>query len=483
MGLFEGIRSRTNSVPAQLFFGLVVLVFVFWGVGGNGGPQTTTYATVNGERINNADVQRVARYKNQSQEQNKDEREKLMQSVIEEMIRAESVLQAAQNQGLSSSDYEIASKLASDPSFRENDEFSQERYLEVIQSIGFSSEVKYEKALHEAIITDKLLANVAESSFISDATLKNLHIFYNTQKEVKWVRISEGVFFDETKEISTEKINEIIAQEGTKLNEQYLADLNSKYARPDTWTYTEVSLKPVLDESAPQAPDGLLETALSALSNESIDALLGKPPFQDFLTKGLEQKGTKDQLTAELMALLQPLSPGQGVLSADKTTLYVLQSFTPAFEKTFEEVKNELATQLAREEEAAKEASDFANKLVAEWKEEAPQALLDTRSLTVESSGPFIQSNINQALGAISAAGELLMQIQKAKEPGTLPQAYSLPEGWVVARIEKITPPTSEGFKDASNIYAFQLQQQLLQKYVDEVQKNAEVERLYKATP
>ena len=95
MGLFEGIRSRTNSVPAQIFFGLVVLVFVFWGVGGNGGPQTTTYATVNGERINNADVQRVARYKNQRQEQNKDEREKQMQSVIEEMIRAESVLQQA----------------------------------------------------------------------------------------------------------------------------------------------------------------------------------------------------------------------------------------------------------------------------------------------------------------------------------------------------------------------------------------------------
>ena len=95
MGLFEGIRSRTNSVPAQLFFALVVLVFVFWGVGGNSGPQTTTYATVNGQRINNADVQRVARHKNQRQEQNKDERDKLVQEIIEQMIRAESLMQEA----------------------------------------------------------------------------------------------------------------------------------------------------------------------------------------------------------------------------------------------------------------------------------------------------------------------------------------------------------------------------------------------------
>ncbi|MAA79304.1 MAG: hypothetical protein CL916_08590 [Deltaproteobacteria bacterium] len=481
MGLFEGIRSRTNSVPAQIFFGLVVLVFVFWGVGGNGGPQTTTYATVNGERINNADVQRVARYKNQRQEQNKDEREKLMQSVIEEMIRAESIFQQARNEGLSSSDYELASQLASDPTFRENDEFSQERYLQVIQSVGFSSEVKYENSLNEAIVTDKLLANVAQSAFTSEAALKNLHTFYNTQKEIKWVRISEGIFFDETKEISTERIDEIIAQQGTKLNEQYLADLNSKYAQPDTWTYTEVTIKPVLGENVEQAPEDLLENAQKSLSNENIDALLSKPPFEGYLTKGLEQKGTKDQLSEDLLALLQPLSAGKGVLSVDKKTLYVLQSFTPAFEKTFEEVKSELALQIAREEEAAKEASAFANTLLSEWQEEAPQALLDTRSLTVESSGPFVQSNITQALGAISAASDLITQVQKAKAPGTLPQVYSLPEGWVVARIEKITPPSNDDIKESSNIYAFQLQQQLLQKYVDEIQKKARIERLYKA--
>ena len=484
MGLFEGIRSRTNSVPAQLFFALVVLVFVFWGVGGNGGPQTTTYATVNGERINNADVQRVARYKNQSQEQNKDEREKLMQAVIEEMIRAEGLLQEAQNEGFSSSDYELASQLASDPSFRENDEFSQSRYLEVIQSVGFSSEVKYEKALNEAIITDKLLANIAQSAFVSEAALKNLHTFYNTTKEVEWVRISEGAFFNESKEISEETINEILTQQESRLNEQYLADLNSKYSQPDTWSYTEITINPLWQERGLEAPpEEILATAQQALIGEGIDLLLGKPPFADYLQKGLLQKGTEGQLSPELLALLKPIKPAQGVLSQDKKTLYVLNDFTAAFEKTFEEVKKELAIQHAREKVAEQEASDFANKLLQEWKEAAPQALLDERSLTVEKSGPFIQSNTAQALQAIAAAGDALAYIQKSNDIGILPQAYALPEGWVVARIGKVTPPTSDGFAESSDIYAFQLQQQLLQKYVDEVQQKAVVERLYRPNP
>lgn len=484
MGLFEGIRSRTNSVPAQLFFALVVLVFVFWGVGGSGGPQTTTYATVNGDRINNADVQRVARYKNQSQEQNKDEREKLMQAVIEEMIRAKSILQEAENEGFSSSDYELASQLASDPTFRENDEFSQSRYLQVLQSVGFSSEVKYEKALNEAIITDKLLANVAQSAFVSDAALKNLHTFYNTKKEVAWVRISEGAFFDENKEIPEETITEILAQQDARLNEQYLADLNSKYARPDTWNYTEITINNTWQEKELGAPpEDLLTTAQQAMSSESIDSLLIKPPFSNYLTKGLEQKGTQEQLDGELFDLLKPLKAGQGVLSKDKNTLYLLNNFTPAFEKTFEEVKSELALQRAREVAAGKEASDFANKLLQEWKEEVPQSLLDERALTIEKSGPFIQANTEQALKNIASASDALTYIKQSNTVGTLPQVYAIPEGWVVARIETITPPTNEGLTESSKFYAFQLQQQLLQKYVDDVQQKASVERLYQPRP
>jgi hypothetical protein len=480
MGLFEGIRSRTNSVPAQLFFALVVLVFVFWGVGGNSGPQTTTYATVNGERINNADVQRVARHKNQRQEQNKDEQDRVVQEIIEQMIRAESLMQTARKEGLRSSDYELASQLASDPTFRENDEFSQTRYIEIINNMGFSNEVKYENLLNETIMADKLLANVAHSAFLSKAALKNMHTYFNTTKEVHWVRLSEGIFFEEV-EIEESRILEIISQQEARLNEQYLADLNTKYARPDTWTYTQVTIDEAWKINELEAPStDLLSTAQQTLPNEKIDTLLQKPPFQGYLVQSSSISNSEAQFAPEVFSLIQPLENGQAVLSTDKNTLYVLKKKTPAFEQSFAEVKKDLALEFAREEAAAKNAEDFAKKLVTEWTEEVPQILLDSKTLSIEKSGPFIQSSMPQALQAISTATDLMAFIQKSTTTGTIPQPYKIPEGWVVARIEKITPPEEGSLFTNEDIYKFQLQQNLLMKYVDEVQQKASVQRLYK---
>jgi hypothetical protein len=479
MGLFEGIRSRTNSVPAQLFFALVVLVFVFWGVGGNSGPQTTTYATVNGQRINNADVQRVARHKNQRQEQNKDERDKLVQQIIEQMIRAESLMQTAKAEGLGSSGYELSSQLASDPTFRENDEFSQTRYNEIIKNMGFANAVKYEKELNETIMSDKLLANIAHSAFLSEAALKNMHKYFNTSKEVHWVRLSEGTFFEEV-EIEESRVTEVINQQEARLNEQYLADLNTKYARPITWKYTKVTIDGSWESNEREAPPAdLLNTAQQSLANESIEALFQKAPFLGYLTQSESISNTEAQFAPEVFTMIQPLQKGQGVLSNDKNTLYVVQDITPAFEKSFDEVKKELAIEFAREEAAAKNAEEFATKLVTEWTGEAPQDLLDSKGLSIERSGPFIQSSMTQALQAISTSTELMTYIQKSTKVGTVPQPYKIPEGWVVARVEKITPPEEGSLTTNKDIYKFQLQQNLLEKYVDEVQRKATVQRLY----
>ena len=60
MSIFENIRSQTNSTAARVLFVVVVLVFVFWGVGGNTGPRSTVYAEVNGKRITNAETQLFA---------------------------------------------------------------------------------------------------------------------------------------------------------------------------------------------------------------------------------------------------------------------------------------------------------------------------------------------------------------------------------------------------------------------------------------
>ena len=56
MPLFDKIRKQTDSTFARVFFVIIVLTFVFWGLVNPNAPQAETYAEVNGIRILNTQV-------------------------------------------------------------------------------------------------------------------------------------------------------------------------------------------------------------------------------------------------------------------------------------------------------------------------------------------------------------------------------------------------------------------------------------------
>ena len=59
MPVMENIRQGANSPVMKLLFGAIVIVFVFWGIGGQ--RQTQTVATVNGTRITDTPLQKELR--------------------------------------------------------------------------------------------------------------------------------------------------------------------------------------------------------------------------------------------------------------------------------------------------------------------------------------------------------------------------------------------------------------------------------------
>jgi|GEM_PF-6328975 len=479
MGLFEGIRSRTNSVPAQIFFAIIVLVFVFWGVNGGGGAQRTTYATVNGERVNNAEVQLIARQQRNRGSQNEDEQKEIMKQIIESVILSKSVSQEASKEGFISSETELALHIASDENFRDNNEFSQERYLEQIQNMGFASEVKYEKRLAEFIKTDKHLALIAHSAFVSNEALLGMHVTLNTTKTLQWVRISEGAFFVK-EDVSEEERNTIIETEQQRLNENYMANLNTKYSRPDTWHYQTVQIDGSWTTNGLEAPaTDLLSTLQKSLEIEPLDSLLEKPPFQGYIKKGEEVSGTEAQLDPAIFTLIKPLAKGKSVLSTNGENLYLLTDMVPAFEKSFDDVKNELATEFVQQKKAATAAEAFAQKIHAEWKDTISQTLLDEKSLTLETSDPFTASTTETVLAPLATAGALLEDVKKATEIGTLAQSYKTPEGWVVARVNSIEAPTNDNFVQNKSQYELLIKMSMIQKYTQELNNNSTVERMY----
>jgi hypothetical protein len=57
----ENIRAGANNPWMKAVFAAIMLVFVFWGVGGAGGPTNQTIADVNGDRITDTQFQQVMR--------------------------------------------------------------------------------------------------------------------------------------------------------------------------------------------------------------------------------------------------------------------------------------------------------------------------------------------------------------------------------------------------------------------------------------
>ena len=56
--MLDLIRANAQSWGVKIAFGIIILVFVFWGVGGLTGGPSTVILTVNGEPITIQEFQR-----------------------------------------------------------------------------------------------------------------------------------------------------------------------------------------------------------------------------------------------------------------------------------------------------------------------------------------------------------------------------------------------------------------------------------------
>ena len=107
MAMMESIRRSTDSVWMKLVFGIIVLVFVFWGIGATG-PTNTEVATVNGSRITDTELHQRMRSIPTGGAQDDDQLRVLQQEVIQQLIREEVLNQEAERLGLEVSPTEIA---------------------------------------------------------------------------------------------------------------------------------------------------------------------------------------------------------------------------------------------------------------------------------------------------------------------------------------------------------------------------------------
>ncbi len=201
--MFDFVHKRKTIVQIVLF--IAVLPFMFWGIQSYRSDGGTGYvAMVNGEEINRRDYEQALR----NQQENlrnilgdnfdsallDDPRMRL--SVLENLINQKLAQQEANRVGLAVLDSQLAAEIQAISFFHENGKFSLERYQDLLQRQGMSTNL-FESRLTNEIKQQQLLEGITRSVIISGAVISKLSRLSDTRHDINRFTLRSAQFIDQ----------------------------------------------------------------------------------------------------------------------------------------------------------------------------------------------------------------------------------------------------------------------------------------------
>lgn len=166
---------RKNAKYFYFLFFLVIITFVFWGVGTVDKPKADYVAEVEGEKIY-ADkfwrnYEEIRRFYRELFKEKADEMERgLKERVLEDLINEEVLLWLAKKYNIEATEKEIQDAIVNDPRFMRNGVFQKDIYFQILK-LNRLNPAQYEASLKRNITIGKTLQVIASSkgeSEISD---------------------------------------------------------------------------------------------------------------------------------------------------------------------------------------------------------------------------------------------------------------------------------------------------------------------------
>ena len=157
------MRKNAKSLVVKLVFGVIIVVFSFWGVGSMKAKQMTVAATVNGKTIERKNLDNSfrnlwRRYQEQSQGKfNPDEAQALQikREALNNLVDRQLLLQQADKLGLSVDETEIQGRIAGLAAFQKDGRFDQEIYRRAL-SANRMTPAQFEASFKEDILIGKV---------------------------------------------------------------------------------------------------------------------------------------------------------------------------------------------------------------------------------------------------------------------------------------------------------------------------------------
>jgi peptidyl-prolyl cis-trans isomerase D len=472
MSVMESIRRSTDSTAMKLVFGAIIIVFVFWGIGGQ--SQLQLVAEVNGARITDTELTRLIRNVTRGETVDDDRRRELEKAAIDALIARELMLQEAKRAGLEVSDDEVALQVVKNPAFLDDEgEFSRRLYEAELQRQGLTRS-RYEERERENLLVGKLQSIAASGLSISDAEVKASFAAQTTRLSVRWALIPDGALVDDVP-VDAAAIAQLLSTDEPRVKERYEAEQATRWSKPRRAALSLILLRTDLTDAA-AVPVDELRARLEAVAAEA----RGGADFGELARRwsedasavngGDQGRMAEGQLDPALAAAVFAAGAGQitGVVeTARGLAIAQVREVLDAEATPYEQARDEIARELIAKEGVGPVADAWAARVLADWQAGGapPAALLAEQSILVTDAGPFPPS-APRLVGA-GPSPELESALRDVRAPGLLPKVYPTATGRVIVEVTDYAGADDAFFEQVKGAVRMQLLQARQQAFLD----------------
>ena len=454
------LRKNSGSLLSNAIIVLLSLVFIFFfGSGALNSARTEVVAEVNGTAIRDVELDR--RVRNQMRYLGgaaEEDRERITQQILDQMIERELILQAASTEGIRVAPKELQREVLKLDGFKDDEgNFDLAGYRKYLEKDSRRAR-DLQDGLRNDLLVRKIQDFIRRSVQVTPAEVKEAYVQETADRNVEFVRVSTTSFKEEITFTDVE-IEAWAGENAADVRERYDRDFDRKYHEPEQVRARHILLK--FDDA-----DG--EDVRSELRSR-IDAILAEVKAEGADFESLAKQHSEDSSATsggdlgffDETAMVKPFSEAAFAMQPGEISEVVESKFgyhvikveerKDASVKQLDEVRGEVAGDLMREDKAPDLARDFAGKLVSALNgsmgEVERDELLESKSLELQESGSFTRRD--RRVPKVGASPEVVQAAFALASVGdTTPEPLELPSGWVVMRLKEKTEAEMSDFED-----------------------------------
>lgn len=199
--MLDLLRRKAQSPTLQATIVIIILVFVFWGVGNKGGNGPNTVLTVNDTPISYQEYQKA--YNQMMDEYRKKfggeipdallKSLNIKEQVVQQLVDRTLILQEAENLGIHVSDQEIREAIEKISSFQVNGVFNVNTYREILNSSRLTV-ANFEAGIRNDLLAHKVLVALSGFGLAPEFDLQARFNYENEEMKLEYASFQADAF-------------------------------------------------------------------------------------------------------------------------------------------------------------------------------------------------------------------------------------------------------------------------------------------------